>query len=95
MLQLTSRAAATPADTRSRSGLPENFGVRIFSSATPDTTSPFQFDFVPGPEEGDQVSETEGTRVFVAAEAAERLADTVLDAEESDQEPRLILTRRV
>jgi Fe-S cluster assembly iron-binding protein IscA len=65
-LALTSRAAAILADVRSQMGLPEHFGVRIFTSARPGASSLFQVDFVERPEEGDEVGEMEGTRFFVA-----------------------------
>lgn len=90
MLQVTSRAATTLADARAQIGAPDHFGVRVFASVTPEAKSAFQFDFVEGPVEGDQVGETEGTRFFVAPEVAEPLENAVLDAEETG---RLVLTR--
>lgn len=94
MLALTSRAAATLADVRSQMGLPEHFGVRIFTSARPGESSTFQVGFVERPEEGDEVGETEGTRFFVAPEIAGPLARHVLDAQEAGERRRLVLRRR-
>lgn len=94
MLGLTDRAAATLAYARWQMGLPEHFGVRIFTRVTGEGRSTFQVGFVEGPEEGDAVGEAEGTRVFVAPRIAEPLAGYVLDAEETGRGPRLVLRRR-
>lgn len=80
----------TLANARAQTGLPDHFGVRVFASVTPEARSTFQLDFVEGPEEGDQVGETEGTRFFVAPEVAEPLENALLDAEETG---RLVLSR--
>src|SRR5215211_8203977 len=94
MLQLTSQAAQTLTRAREREGLPENFGVRIFAAPSPDSNSHnravFGFGFVDGPQDGDEVGETEGTNYFVAPEVAEPLNDVVLDVAESGN---LVLTR--
>jgi Fe-S cluster assembly iron-binding protein IscA len=89
MLQVTRSAASTLAGARAQEGLPDHFGVRIFAgaTATPDMTA-YQFGFVEAPETSDQVTEAEGTPVFVAPEVADSLEDALLDAEEG----RLILT---
>jgi Fe-S cluster assembly iron-binding protein IscA len=90
MLQVTPSAASTLAGARAQEGLPDHFGVRIFAgaTATPDMKSAYQFGFVEAPETSDQVTEAEGTRVFVAPEVADSLENALLDAEEG----RLILT---
>lgn len=96
MLEVTPDAAATLADARSRGGVPENFGVRIFRSEAADTAGPaFQLGFVPDPEEGDQVGETEETRFFVAPEVAGPLDNAVLDADVTPEGAKLVLKRRV
>jgi Fe-S cluster assembly iron-binding protein IscA len=89
MLQVTRSAASTLAGARAQEGLPDHFGVRIFAgaTATPDMKSAYQFGFVEAPETSDQVTEAEGTRVFVAPEVADSLENALLDAEEG----RLIL----
>ena len=91
MLQVTSSAASTLAGARARQGLPDDFGVRIFAraTATPDMKSAYQFGFVEQPQTDDQVTEAEGTRVFVAPEVAPTLENSVLDAEE--ETGRLVL----
>jgi Fe-S cluster assembly iron-binding protein IscA len=94
MLGLTSRAAATLAYARWLMGLPEGFGVRIVVDATGKGRPRFQVSFVEEPEDGDEVGEAQGTRVFVAPGIAEPLADFVLDAEEEGGIPSLVLRRR-
>jgi Fe-S cluster assembly iron-binding protein IscA len=93
MLQVTQSAAATLADTRSRIGVPDHFGLRIFRGQT-DGRSAFAFDFVEQPQDGDEVGETDQTRYFVAPEVAGPLADAVLDAEPASEGPQLTLKPR-
>jgi Fe-S cluster assembly iron-binding protein IscA len=89
MLQVTRSAASILAGARAQEGLPDHFGVRIFAgaAATPDMKSAYQFGFVEEPGTSDQVTEAEGTPVFVAPEVADSLENAVLDTEED----RLIL----
>lgn len=89
MLQVTSTAATTLAMARAQNGLPDHFGVRISASDANTERAAYRFGFVEEAEEGDQIREAEGTRVFVAPEVADSLDDAVLDVEESG---RLILT---
>ncbi len=81
MLQVTTNAASALADTRAQRGLPDHYGIRIFGSATatPDMKSAFQFRFVEEPQADDEVTEAEGTRVFLAPEVAPALDNSVLD----------------
>jgi Fe-S cluster assembly iron-binding protein IscA len=95
MLELTATAATTLASVRSRSGRPDHFGVRIFQSVTPDAQAAVQFDFVEGPQPGDQVGEAEATPFYVAPEVAQRLDNAVLDAEDTPEGTQLILKPRV
>lgn len=96
MLEVTSNAAATLADARSRGGVPDHFGVRIYAAKEGDTEGPaFQLGFASDPQEGDQVGETEATRYFVAPDVAGPLENAVLDAEDTEEGPKLVLKRRV
>ncbi len=95
MLELTATAAATLTSVRSRSGHPDHFGVRIFRSVTSDAQAvQFDFDFVEGPQPGDQVGEAEATRFYVAPEVAQPLDNAVLDAEDTPEGTQLILKPR-
>ena len=97
MLQVTTQAAQTLNRAREREGLPEHFGVRIFAAPGPESNSHsspsqavFGFGFVDGPQDGDEVGETEGTTYYVAPEVSAPLNDVVLDVAESGN---LVLTR--
>ena len=97
MLQVTTQAAQTLNRAREREGHPAHFGVRIFAAPGPESngqSSPsqglFGFGFVDGPEDGDEVGETEGTTYYVAPEVSAPLNDVVLDVAESGN---LVLTR--
>ena len=97
MLQVTSQAAATLSRAREKEGLPEHFGVRIFAAPDPSTNSHqttqrsvYGFGFVDGPQQGDEVGQTDVTPFYVAPEVADSLDDVVLDVADTGN---LVLTR--
>lgn len=92
MLQVSTNAASLLANARSDQGLPEHVGVRISVSPSVDGAAAvnLQLGFAEAPEPGDQVTESEGTRVFVAPELADALDRTMLDTTEDSG--KLILT---
>ena len=94
MLQMTTQAAATLTRAREREGLPENYGVRIFANPGPDHNSSqraaYGFGFVEGPQDGDQIGQTDGTPYYVAPEVAPSLDGVTLDVADSGN---LVLTR--
>ncbi|HEY4410308.1 MAG TPA: iron-sulfur cluster biosynthesis family protein [Acidimicrobiia bacterium] len=94
MLQMTSQAAATLNRAREKEGLPETYGVRIFANPGPEQNSTqraaYGFGFVDGPEDGDEVGETEVISYYVAPEVAPTLDGVVLDVADSGN---LVLTR--
>lgn len=94
MLEITERASEFLAETRSMQGVPENFGVRIFSEASQNGRSGIQVGFSDAPAQGDEIGESHGTVVFVAPEVNEVLADFVMDAEPSERGPALVLKKR-
>ena len=75
---------------RSQRGVPENFGLRIAQSES-DSRSPVHLEFAEGPAPGDEVSETNGLRLFVAAEIADPLTEQAIDTSESDDGANLII----
>jgi len=79
MLQCTRAAADTLEQVRTQQGLPETFGIRLFPSEVTDGSVGLGLEFAEAPTEGDQVTEQHGTRVIVAPEIAEDLADLTLD----------------
>ena len=94
MLQLTSAAAAQIAEARQSRGLPDSFGLRVFGESQPDGGISLGLTFAEVPAEDDQVTEQEGTRLFVAPEVVEPLAAASLDAEETAEGVKLVLTQQ-
>jgi Fe-S cluster assembly iron-binding protein IscA len=81
MLMLTDAAATAINQLTSQPNMPDTTGLRIAPS-TEDTNGPALAAALttgPGPE--DQVLEVHQARVYLEPEAAEQLADKVLDAE--------------
>lgn len=94
MLQVTGQAATQLEQARQQQGLPETAGVRLSGTPTADGQISIQIGFVEGPDEGDQVAEKEGARVFVAEELTEPLADAELHAEPTEEGMQLMLRPR-
>jgi Fe-S cluster assembly iron-binding protein IscA len=94
MLQLTSAAATQLAQARESQGLPDSFGLRVFGEPQPGGGVSLGLAFAEVPAEDDQVSEQEGTRLFVAPEVVEPLATAALDVEETPEGVKLILTEQ-
>lgn len=82
MLRITDRAAALIGEARSRRQLPEHYGVRVFAGARLNGQGAIQIGFSERPLVGDEVSEMEGTRLFVAPEVSPSLENFVLDVDE-------------
>jgi Fe-S cluster assembly iron-binding protein IscA len=98
MLQCTPAAAATLDQVREQQGLPETYGLRIFPAQSPEGQMTLGLGFAEAPEDGDQVGEQHGTRLFVAPELAEELSDMALDIEpdptqDGGSAPQLVLRR--
>ncbi len=92
MLQVTSAAMTTFEQARGAQDLPESVGVRIFAQRDEQGEIGIALAFAEAPEDGDQVTETDGTAVFVAPELADPLSDSVLDVEDSDEGTHIVLT---
>lgn len=78
MLRLTDTAKAAITGITSQSGLPRTGGVRL--ALAPDATE-VEMTLSPQPENGDEVIDEDGARVFVAGAASPLLAEHLLDAE--------------
>lgn len=81
MLDVTENATDVIRQITDRPEMPDGAGLRIAPSDQPDNLSVSPADT---PEEGDQVVENEGARVFLEAEVAVMLDDKVLDARVND-----------
>jgi Fe-S cluster assembly iron-binding protein IscA len=88
VLAITEDAATAIQGIVNSSGMPEGAGLRITQEVNTEVEGEPRTDLrlsvVTGPEEGDQVLETE--RIFVAPGAAELLEDKLLDADVVDDE---------
>ena len=91
MLQLTHAAASQVAEARQAQGLPETAGLRLFGEPRPGGELALGLTFAEVPAEGDEVTEQEGTRMFIAPEVAEPLASAALDVQETADGAKLIL----
>lgn len=94
MLQVTSAAATQIAQARESQGIPDTFGVRVFGEPQPNGGISLGLVFAEVPAEDDQVTEQEGTRIFVAPEVVEPLAAAALDVEETPEGAKLVLTQQ-
>jgi Fe-S cluster assembly iron-binding protein IscA len=84
MLMLTDAAATAITQLTSQPNMPETTGLRIVPNPD-DTQGPaLAAALTSGPGPQDEVLEVHQARVFLEPEAAEQLADKVLDAETAD-----------
>jgi Fe-S cluster assembly iron-binding protein IscA len=95
MFELTSRAAAALAETCAKTGLGDRMAIRICASqANGGSPRAYQLRFATEPFPDDEVISTEGATVFLAAGLADRLAASVLDAEQTANGSKLVLKHR-
>ena len=92
MLKVTQAAAIQLAEARQAQGLPDTAGVRVFGEAQPEGQMGVGLAFAEVPAGDDQVTERDGTRVFVAPEVADALSSAALDVQETPEGARLVLT---
>ena len=93
MLAITPEATVLVGAIRDQQRLPDTYGLRLYAGASDDGQRALHIGFTEEPAAGDEVTEGEGARVFVASEIAPALSDMVLDVESSGEEPRLVLHR--
>jgi len=79
MLEVTDSALELLKDTRTQVEAPEEAGARLHSVTT-DEGDTVRVDFAEEPQEGDQIIEEPGLRVFVSSELVEPLNERTLDA---------------
>jgi iron-sulfur cluster assembly protein len=83
MLTLTPAAAEALREIRETNELDEKAGLRVTARLDGDEVA-IELDLVDGPEEGDEVVEQGGARVFLDPESSGLLTDVELDVEEHD-----------
>lgn len=94
MLQLTHAAASQVAAVRQSQGLPETVGLRLSGGPQPEGGMALSLAFAADPGEDDEVTEQEGTRIFIAPEVVGPLSSAALDVEETPDGTKLVLTEQ-
>lgn len=89
MLTVTESAARFIAEGRTEQGIPDDALLRI--AATGSAGDELHLGFVDQPFDGDQVSDAHGLRYCVADDVAPSLDDAMLDLEQVNGEPALVL----
>ncbi len=79
MLQITHAAAELLTELRREQDVPDDHGLRVFAETTSADEVSIGLGFTDSPAEGDQVTEQEGFKVFVAPEVAAPLSDAAID----------------
>ncbi|MFC4140426.1 Fe-S cluster assembly protein HesB [Microbacterium bovistercoris] len=86
MLTLTENASTIVTTLVTRQTTDPGAGLRIHPTESGTTEEPrFMVSVAPAPEPGDDIVDSEGTRVFLEHEASEALTDKVLDAGVDEQ----------
>jgi len=91
MLQITQEATGVVQEMRAQRGIPDDYGLRVYSDNTDDGQQAIRLGFADEPFEGDQVTEAEAARVFVSPDLADALSDIVIDVDQAGEETRLVL----
>lgn len=89
MLRITDPARSFLDDVRSSQGIPDHYGIRVFTAARLNGAAPVQIMFRDAPLRGDDINEAAGTRVFVSPEISG--ADLILDVDRGERGPQLTL----
>ena len=90
MLQVTHGAAALLTELRNGQDVPETYGVRVFPESTQPGEVTIGLGFTDAPAEGDQITEQDGLKVFVAPELAAPLEDAAIDVAQENGASRLV-----
>ena len=90
MLQITPDAATFLSELRRDHDMPETYGLRVFPESTAPGEVSIGLGFTDDPLDGDQVTEQDGLRVFVAPELAEPLDDAEIDVAGEDGVSRIV-----
>ena len=90
MLEITKSAAALLTELREGQEVPDSYGVRVFPEAAQPGEVTIGLGFAEQPAAGDQVTEQDGMKVFVAPELAAPLEDAAIDVTQEDGAARLV-----
>lgn len=90
MLQITPDAATFLSELRQGQDVPETYGLRVFAEASEPGEVTIGLGFTENPADGDQVTEQDGLRVFVAPELATPLEAAAIDVTAEEGAERLV-----
>lgn len=90
MLEITHGAAALLTEIRRGQEVPDNYGLRVFPESTTPGEVTIGLGFTEAPAAGDEVTEQDGMRVFVARELVVPLEDAAIDVTGGDGAARLV-----
>lgn len=90
MLEITHGAAALLTELRKGQEVPDTYGLRVFPEATQPGEVTIGLGFAETPAAGDQVTEQDGMKVFVAQELAAPLEDAAIDVAQENGASRLV-----
>jgi len=90
-MQITSNAAVLLREVRRAVDAPETYGVRVYAETSDEKGMTVGLGFSEGPSAGDEVSEQQGLPLFVASELAAPLANAIIDTEQQEGEPALVI----
>jgi Fe-S cluster assembly iron-binding protein IscA len=90
VLQITHGAATFLSELRRGQEVPDTYGLRVFPESTEPGEVTIGLGFTDTPHEGDQVTEQDGLRVFVAPELAAPLEDAAIDVTGDNGTPRIV-----
>jgi Fe-S cluster assembly iron-binding protein IscA len=93
VLQITHDAAALITTLRRGQDVPDDHGLRIYAETSEPDEITIALGFTDSPATGDQVTEQEGLKVFVAPEVAEPLRDTAIDVTPADDGAQRLVFR--
>lgn len=91
VLQVSDSAVAVLREARDQQEIPDNYGVRVFAEADEQGEAALALAFAEQPADGDEVTQSDGTPIYVAPELAEPLAESLLEVEETSDGPQLTL----
>lgn len=91
MLKISQTAADALDQARDEQDVPEDYGVRVSAQPGPDGQTGLAVGFAEAPAEGDEVTEQAGTQLFVAEELTDPLAESVIDMQDTERGPQLVV----
>lgn len=90
-MQVTESATAVLKQARTDVGAPPDSGVRLERVQAEQARTGIKVEFAQEPEQGDEIIEQAGLRIFVSGDLVDVLSERVLDADMTPNGPELSL----